>query len=472
MKTQINKAHEIARVTIEFTTPFLVSSGRADFSQDAVPLREMNGLPIIPGTSIAGVLRDAYRAEGEDEREIFGDPGAGDQQSGSMIWISWGHIHNAADQAVEGLLEGGVFDPVLLNALELDLRDHVRINHRGAVDENGKFDETVVPAGHRFTFDMMIEDCSDKGAMGQLLGLLDSDLTRIGRSGRRGLGAFKVHRVQRRSFDMTDPTQAEAFRDLPKELGESIDGSMGEFSPIDSEDEWSTFSLTLEPQELWGFNGAEEWKRPTDKEEDGPPKFNPVREKRVVWNGQTGSVSAAKMYVPGSSVKGAIAHRVAFHWNVLEKNFADEMTSIDELRDVCGEGNGAVRELFGSMKNGNGGAAGKVFIDDIALDDSHHSALVKVMHNSLDRFTGGTRQGFLFEERVINGGNPLTLRIQVRQFEKMAANTKMAFVRALEDLTNGRLALGAGASRGHGTFRGDEATLAQVKKWNGMEEGA
>lgn len=42
------------------------------------------------------------------------------------------------------------------NACDIELRDHVRINYRGASDADnyGKFDERAVCAGHRFTFEV------------------------------------------------------------------------------------------------------------------------------------------------------------------------------------------------------------------------------------------------------------------------------------------------------------------------------
>ena len=51
----------VARPTIEFTTPFLVGAGEEDFFSDAVFVADANGLPAIPGSSIAGVLRHEFK---------------------------------------------------------------------------------------------------------------------------------------------------------------------------------------------------------------------------------------------------------------------------------------------------------------------------------------------------------------------------------------------------------------------------
>ena len=51
----------LARVTIEFLTPFHVGNGQPDDLTDSPVIRDPSGLPTIPGSSIAGVLRSEFR---------------------------------------------------------------------------------------------------------------------------------------------------------------------------------------------------------------------------------------------------------------------------------------------------------------------------------------------------------------------------------------------------------------------------
>jgi len=73
----------IAYIIIEADTPLKVGSNSSDFLQDAPIQRDWNGLPMILGTSIAGVLRkDFDKSRVED---IFGkDNGS----NGSKVIIS------------------------------------------------------------------------------------------------------------------------------------------------------------------------------------------------------------------------------------------------------------------------------------------------------------------------------------------------------------------------------------------------
>ena len=49
----------LARFVIEAETPLAVGSGEKDILTDALVATDVNGLPYIPGTAIAGVLRHA-----------------------------------------------------------------------------------------------------------------------------------------------------------------------------------------------------------------------------------------------------------------------------------------------------------------------------------------------------------------------------------------------------------------------------
>jgi CRISPR/Cas system CSM-associated protein Csm3 (group 7 of RAMP superfamily) len=463
-----------ARVTVEVTTPFLVASGESSLALDATPVTDANGLPAIPGSSLAGVLRHAFtEAHGEARaNEIFGSAaalGGENEGSGSRLWITWAHVHDQHDRPVDGLLlEPRPADPVLENASALSLRDHVRIGHRGAGERHGKFDQSVVPAGHRFTFDMTLESAADELAPGGsdtrdfqwLLSYLASGRARIGGSGRRGLGAFRVERCSSRVFDLRREADAVLFAELPVRLdGPAPQLDEASPPPLPEDSDWRSVTLELEPEDYWAFHGEEPWL--LDGEER-TPDFNPVREERIVWDAGRGHVSPPRLLVPGSGLKGPIAHRVAFHANLHAGHTAQEAGTPEELASWVGSANPAVLELFGAVhESREDGAepeppasqAGRVFIDDAWLDPATESRLQRITHNSIDRFTGGTRSGVLFEERVVYRGPTLPVRLEIHRFEELTPLARTALREALRDLAEGRLALGAGGGRGHGYFR-------------------
>ena len=54
---QLYNYRHLARVIVEAKTPLAVGTGVKDLTTDACVARDINGLPYIPGTSLAGVLR-------------------------------------------------------------------------------------------------------------------------------------------------------------------------------------------------------------------------------------------------------------------------------------------------------------------------------------------------------------------------------------------------------------------------------
>ena len=57
------KFRHLARVIIEAKTPIAVGSGEKDVITDALVATDVNGLPYIPGTALAGVVRSMIGEE-------------------------------------------------------------------------------------------------------------------------------------------------------------------------------------------------------------------------------------------------------------------------------------------------------------------------------------------------------------------------------------------------------------------------
>lgn len=464
-----------ARVSLEMTGPFLVGSGELDDFVDAMPVVDARDLPAIPGTSLAGILRHAYgTAFGEtDTNSLFG--GAGVDGNGSRLWVSWAHIHNKDDRPVDGPIpdEASLNDPVLLAARVSTIRDHVRINHLGTAADQGKFDEAIVCAGHRFTFDLMIEGGTSE-EMDRVCRMLASPSLRIGRGGRRGYGAFRVARCLRGNFDLAHAAQAEFFCRLPVRLDTVAEG----LHPVDvlsaRASKLARLALRLEPEDCFSFAGGVPYLLPGEDASTKTPDINPVYDKRVVWTNGTGFVRQHECYAPGSSIKGALAHRTVFHYNRAAGVFMDKFACPSEAEQHVGEANEAVRGLFGSMKGrgGCGSEPGKIRIDDVWFGGASElgSKSKRIMHNTIDRFTGGTLTKHLFEERVFHS-IPLDVTIEIEDPGTLSPAVLDAFRRSAEDLCEGRLQLGAGAGRGHGYFRlADNASFDAL--WAKALEGA
>lgn len=448
-----------ARITLELTGPCCISTGDDSFDSDLPFVTDANGLPMLPGTSIAGMLRAACleHLRDFDDREWFGYQER-DRGAASRVWVSNAHIHDEKNKPVDGQHRSD-FGSFLETLAIGEVRDHVRIDHLGVADtENrGKFDQQVLLAGTRFTFDLeLVGHDGDEEELSTMLEALVDVLglptVRLGGRVHSGLGGFIVQYIEGRLFNLSVASDYDAYCALPVSLatpanldrlptpGRSMHGSVG------------TYTIEITPETFFYIGAGEAL-------EDGPraPQIATVRGRRVIWSHGFNTISDPIPYIPATSIKGAISHRFCFHYNRLTGAFADA----SPLTGVVGESNAGVRELFGYCNdedhNGDSGAraSGRVIFEDIWLDSyARKEHTRKLMHTSLDHFTQGVRGNMLFAEEVLAPGDALSLTIHIERPEELSEATRRALDLSIRDLCTGRLALGGGYGRGHGHFRG------------------
>jgi len=477
MSTSAPKSYcyrRVARVVIEFTTPFHVGTGEGGYGADALVVTDANGLPAIPGSSLAGALKAAFIAYSGQETvdQVFGYQNK-DKGRGSRLSITWAAVHNQKNEPVDRLLATSEMnsDKVLQQALQLQIRDHVRLHHRGAAEKGATFDEQPVAAGHRFTFEMELVDRENDADWNALLECLAMNVGpvgnifhptfRLGGKTRRGYGAFKVVEILQRSFNLNIADQFNAYAGHPASLAISS-AALGEPHPLAqtaTNKSAVTITLHVQPRGYWMFGGGE------DTGQSNPADMCPVREDRIFWDGDKGTVQEDILLIPGSAIKGAISHRVAFHHNRLSGQtcFADVLATdcqntvagfekANELfKQITGNENIGVKELFGFVAEDKLAAKGKVIIDDFLWNvASPHQQ--RIAHVSIDRFTGGALPSALFTERPLWQGDFPAITLVILEADFVSKPTRQALKAALADLVEGRLALGAGAGRGLGYF--------------------
>ena len=434
-----------ACITIENTTPLSIGVGRGDGLQDALVVLDANGLPALPGSSLAGVLRHLYTDSfsQKDSDRLFGT--IKDKAQASRLDIGWGHIHSSDDIPVYGLSGESVIqkDEILKKLLEdpLPIRDGVKINGRGVAEETGKFDRSYLPPGYRFSFDLSLWNEEASSDWDQLLKLLSSPFFRLGGLTHRGFGAFKIVRMMGQNFNLRIYEDLQSFGSISRSFRKDL-------IPIHvshSSDNHHEITISLKP-EAGGFlfGGGSVPMGPSSKK---AADTVPVSEMRVKWKDNKGSLSERRdIVIPASSVKGAFAHRVAFHYNRLTNKFGNEASDTKD--------NVAVHELFGMALNGeNPSRPGRVWFDDVYVPVPEDK-LKRQIHNSIDRFTGGVINGALYSEEIVHDPSELTIICRIANKE-YSAHVLDSFYLTLEDLTKGRMALGAGGSKGHGYFHGE-----------------
>jgi len=478
----------LARIVLENRAGLSLATGHPDHGFDSVLVRDANGLPTLPGTALAGVLRQAFTRLNNDKaaEDLFGWQ-RGNKGEPSRVHVGWGCLLDHSGQAVFGLKlspddrEALDKDELLGPLLENDhQRQRVRINHRGVAADTGKFDRAVLPAGHRFAVELCLEsDQADDPHWKELLGLLASRQIRLGGSTRAGLGRMKLVECHQRCFDLHDADDTSAFRKLGSSPGDTA-GLKDDLPKAVTPAELITGTLNLRCDDFFRFGGeAGEPGSPDDERDqktgkpkkpaDLLPKFEPV----IDWTSGKARSETGVLLIPGSSVKGALAHRFAFHYNALTGVFADQFDT-DQIEDWDKAAHcPGTRALFGfvegSKKDGGEAArAGCLYIDDARLRINSEE-LQRLMHVAIDQFTGGARHGMLFEEQLVATEKPIEIKL-VLDDKRLEENRKKVFDkegnppdrktilqalgRALEDLTTGMLPLGAASGRGHGFFSG------------------
>ena len=478
----------LARLTLETVTPLSIGTGATDGVFDVQLVRDANGLPAIPGSSLAGVLRHLYLLTDEGEPEqattdkihaLFGYQ-EGDEGEASKLHISWGVIQDSKGKPVEGLL----LDPSAAECLQKDnllkvamatadtpvFRDRVRISHRGAAEKRGKFDRSVLPAGYRFSVELSLWSKQKADPRwNEILNLLGHPLFRIGAGTRAGLGKLKMVQAHTGSFNLKDKQDRKAFAKLDPSLAKVEDLQAFTVQPKPST-RFITAKLTLTPKGFWRIGQGD-----TPHLTDGsgkPADLLPKTEQRVAWGkdrqGQLeGQPTCKALLVPATSLKGSLAHRVAFHANRLAGYWAEE--HLEAIADYDKSKHcEAVKHLFGyarddrptsdgdeGAKNQPKGQAGKIWIDD-AFVEFDPSDLQLMMHNAIDRFSGGVREHFLFSEELV-WKKPVTINMVIDTMvidtmKELDILTRGALQHTLLDLKEGRLSLGGGAAKGHGFF--------------------
>ena len=461
---------DLARVTIELEGPLAIGSGASGDLEDRPCVVDCNGLPTIPGSSIAGVLRAdiAARFDQAVERQAFGfqDRATG---ASSRVEVSWAQVHDSRDRPVAPRLAAAVDDPLLVELTVPVVRDHVRIDGFGAAADRGKFDVSLVPRGARFTFELVLHPGAGI-TLDDLLVPLHRRELRFGGGTRNGQGAVRLVSARIRSFDLTEAPGREAFGVLPRALGEpEPDGVLQPWLAPTAEGQQAAGRLDLElsltPEDFLLVGRGEA--RLVD-DDDKVADLAPVRERRVEWRGGVGAMSAeAACLIPGTALKGALRHRVGFHAFRLRREFAGVAVIADAEPSPP-----EVALLFGEIKGPGDrsvGRPGRVFVEDCWLGAAPTPK--RIDHVSIDRFSGAPLSGHLFSEEVLwfePGAPPLRFRLRIDALgsgepDEEVAQARRALALAVRDLCTGRLALGAAGNRGHGYMTGPFPT--ELEAW-------
>jgi len=406
----------IAHIIIEADTPLKIGSNASDFIQDSPIQKDWNGLPMILGTSIAGVLRKDFNGDADD---IFG------KENGSKVIISNALLLDEKHQVNEELLlEKSDFLKIFDN---LPIREHTAINDKGVTRNGAKFDEEIVYKGTKFKFSIELID-DNKSTFEDILNLIASSSFRLGGGSTKGFGKMKIVEIKTDIFDIN------SYENYSSSLNHTLQTNY-DLKEITSNTH-TKYTLNIKPDDFFMFGSGF-----GDEDAD----MTPVYERIVDY--KKGGLSDEMILIPASSIKGAISHRTTYHYNLQNDRFIGCDGDKKPLETI--------KEIFGEAKQSeeNLGFKGKALFSDCFASKSDEKVFD---HVSIDRFTGGAIDGALFQEKTIADDKKYTIEILLEKDDENIEFQKAikAFEASLDDICTGMLALGGATTKGHGVFSG------------------
>ena len=404
----------ISHIILKTKTPLKVGSNKIDFVQDSPIQRDWNNLPMILGTSIAGVVRKEFNEK--IASDIFGE------NQGSKIIFSNALLLDENNQVNEKLLINKsdflqIFD-------ELPIRQHTAITDKGVTREHSKFDEEIVFKGSRFKFLVEFVDL-DEEIFEKVIEKIVSKTFRLGGGRTKGFGEFEVEKITYEEFDEN------SYSDISTSLNTTLKNEYQIKSYLENYDE---YILKLTPDDFFMFGSGF-----GDEDSD----MTAVFENEIDYQNKT--LSKKRVLIPASSIKGAISHRLAFNWNI-ENNDFEDTAKIEEENEAVIAILGHKKERIDNMEVGH---KGNVLISDCFIDKFKQK---KFEHVKIDRFTGGASDGALFQEKTTQS-DEFEIRLYLKSSVK--EKYKKVFEKTLKEICNGLLPLGGMTTKGHGFFSGE-----------------
>jgi CRISPR/Cas system CSM-associated protein Csm3 (group 7 of RAMP superfamily) len=369
--------------------------------------------PQVPGTSLAGALRDMVRAArgeavanrwfgrllGEEDERLEGRVAA----EASSIWVCGGRLRGPAD-------------PFPLSSTAID-----RV--RGAAREQALRTDEVLPKGTSFEAFLRWDDAS-VGEVLDLAGLLAGWRPFIGRGVSRGRGQCSVSSVRYGTLRLDSPDDLRRWLTLSgPELARAV--AVTPVADAAAEAEPLVCRVPVSIEGPWRIGTGEK------------VKGSPAPMLRV----------SGKLTVPGSAIKGVVRSRAEFILrSVGVEACPDQQCGSCWTCRVFGHGGGT------DGSSSAVGARALIRFADSPLSDS--GAPVVRIHVAIDRFTGGARDKLLYQDEVVESGSFTVLISRLGTVPPpLLAEIRAVLRLVLEDLNDGVIGMGSGSARGYGSVR-------------------
>lgn len=441
---------------LELTSPTHLGGNDPLSLTDQPILRDHEGIPYIPGTTLAGLLRfyasTVLKKEGKDSE---------DEESSEIVALfgcRWGE-ENEEQSAL--IVDDAPMIEEQRQGIITELRDGVAIDPKtGIAADRKKFDQEWLPVGTRFrlNFEVLLKDVPPKNNKADekclkadekclrllftVLSALENEEIRLGGRTRRGHGSCRVLNWQHQSFDLT-----------------SIEGMR----------QW----LGREGGVPTGWPKAE-WKPKSVREMAQcyfSDPFQPEKAAKMVVNLSLSCSSSLLIRSEGYEAEGADAvHLHRLHLGSEKKEPVLSGTSLGGvLRHralkiantlALPQGNGKaksfVEKLFGTeMTKGKREnlQASRIRVNEAVIEKD--PALLRHTRVRIDRWRGSSLEHMLFTEDALFGGK---VKVRLEVFDPSDAEIGLVLC-LVKDLFTGDLPVGGESGVGRGILCGEEGQI-------------
>ena len=397
---------------LKFTqrAPLRISAGFGT-ETDSDIIKDRRGLPFLPGSGIAGVLRCEF--DENTAKELFGYVGKGGDMRESRVLVSDAVLPNDA-------------------AVRVSRRDGVGLNERKTAIRGAKYDFETAEADKPYRAVIELADGCCADAIKAVLARWAAQGVSFGARTTRGYGLMAVE-VRERRFTMPDERENWLKFDPFEE-----DSFVG-IEPLDKSDLIATGALIVraELQINGGFSVRTNTSALTA---EGDWRVTPDTVPMENWKGHP--------VIPGTSWAGAFLH----HMRALASDLKMEDSTQEALNALFGTGSGEKRRSAIRFSE----------------TDIESSERMVVTRTAIERFTAAPRNRALFTSEVAVGGTgELTITLPADTNETLKALLGVA----LYDLHSGLLGFGGENGIGRGCASISKLTVNGVERTDALYAG-
>lgn len=425
----------VIRGRLELQSPLCIGSGvvptAAQHNVDAYVLRNKDGCPYIPGTSLAGVLREAMGRDCPGREKIV------DRLFGTRA--------DSNEESNQSILD---VSDILLTDSTVSIRDGIAVDsYTGTVVEGKKYDYEVVDKGAAGEAEIIVT-LRQRDLLPELNDLIGALVNRLaagfflgGRTA-KGLGRVACRDVVAATYDFRQKSAAKAWLEY-------------------TEQDFDAWQKAIQKAKLATCTG---------KAEAVPNTDGMLIE---AWCGLDGSLLVAAnksdntqaaneispleygggYIVPGSSVKGVLRQ----HAERILRSFGCAPEILYELMGYATDGK--------DDTDGEATQKSRLYTREVYIDKNSVNTFSQG-RNRIDRFTGGTVNTALFTAKALWGKAEYPEAVHLvweilpsRLTGKIEPWEAGLMLILLRDIWQGRVAFGGDKGIGRGTLRGRRAKV-------------